>query len=41
MTISLSLRKPHVSRKQRKQRVKKRQKRAEFLDTILDYGIEA
>jgi hypothetical protein len=28
-------------RKQRKQRVKKRQKRAEFLDTVLDLGIEA
>jgi len=35
------LRKPHMSRKQRKQKVKKKQKNAEFLDTILDYGIEA
>jgi hypothetical protein len=29
-----------MSRKQRKQRVKKRQKRVEFLDTVLEYDIE-
>jgi hypothetical protein len=29
-----------MSRKQRKQKVKKKQKNSEFLDTILDLGIE-